>query len=204
ERAASKELRKERRTELLDELEEGQIRTGRVTSLTDFGAFVDLGGIDGLIHISQLAWAPVNHPRDVLSQGDEVTVEVISVDRDRERIGLSRKSQLADPWTTLSRDFHPDQLVQGEVTKLTNFGAFARLVELPAIEGLIHISELSDRRVGHPSEVVQEGQILTLRIIRIEPDRRRLGLSLKRASSTDYLEDDLGDWRSMLDDMNDF
>jgi small subunit ribosomal protein S1 len=203
ERAAYRELRAARREELLETLQVGEIREGRVTSLTDFGAFVDLGGIDGLIHISQLAWRPVDHPRDVLKQGEEVEVEIISIDTDRQRIGLSRKSQLPDPWTELAQNFAPDQLVRGEVTKLTNFGAFARLEDLPAIEGLIHISELAEHRVGHPSEIVHEGQVLTLRIIRIEEDRRRLGLSLKRVSSSDYLEEDLGDWRSMLDDMSD-
>ena len=200
ERAAEKDIREKRRAELIDTLEVGQVITGNVISLTDFGAFVDLGGADGLIHLSELSWKHVTHPREVLSVGDEVEVEVIHVDKDRQRIGLSRKNRLADPWDTLDDTYEPDQLVQGTVTKLTKFGAFARLVDLREIEGLIHISELSERRVKHPREVVEEGQVVTLRIIRIDSHQRRLGLSLKRVNLEEYAD---ADWRSMLSSIND-
>jgi small subunit ribosomal protein S1 len=200
ERAAEKDIREKRRAELIDALAVGQVITGNVISLTDFGAFVDLGGADGLIHLSELSWKHVTHPREVLSVGDEVEVEVIHVDRERQRIGLSRKNRLADPWAILDDTYEPDQLVQGTVTKLTKFGAFARLVDLPEIEGLIHISELSDRRVKHPREVVEEGQVVTLRIIRIDSNQRRLGLSLKRVNLEEYAD---ADWRSMLSSIND-
>jgi small subunit ribosomal protein S1 len=197
ERAASKEMRAERRAQLLESLEVGQIHTGRVISLADFGAFIDLGGADGLIHLSELSWRHVTHPKEVLKVGDEVEVEIIHIDRERQRIGLSRKNRLEDPWDVLASNYSPDQLVQGTITKLTKFGAFARLVEHPEIEGLIHISELSDRRVEHPREVVNEGEVVTLRIIRIDAERRRMGLSLKRVDSEEYLD---GDWRLLSKD----
>jgi len=192
ERAASREVRAARRSELMDELTVGDIRSGRVISLADFGAFVDLGGVDGLIHLSELAWEPVTHPRDVLKVGDEVQVEVISVDTERQRIGLSRKRCLENPWDSLVANYQTGQLVQGSITKLTKFGAFARLTDQPAVEGLIHISELSNQRVNHPGQVVQEGQVLTLRIINIDTTQRRIGLSLKRVESEDYMEEDWG------------
>jgi small subunit ribosomal protein S1 len=200
ERAASKESRAARKSALLENLDVGQVATGRVISLTDFGAFVDLGGADGLVHLSELSWGHVTHPKEVLSIGDEVEVEIISLDRERQRIGLSYKRRQDDPWTTMISRYEVGQLVQGTVTKLTKFGAFARLVQEPEIEGLIHISELADRRVGHPRDVVEEGQVLTLRIVRIEPDKRRIGLSLKRVESEAYLDTD---WRTMTDDAED-
>ncbi len=200
ERAATKELRTEMRTELLETLAAGQVYTGRVTRLVDFGAFVDIGGIDGLVHLSELDWKPVSHPRDVLRAGDEIEVEVIHVDKERQRIGLSRKNRLEDPWETVASRYSVDQLVQGTVTKMTKFGAFARLVDQPEIEGLIHISELAERRVGHPREVVEENQVLTLRVIRIDPERRRMGLSLKRVDSEEYLDDD---WHTVIESLND-
>ena len=196
ERAASREMREERRAELIEKLEVGQILEGTVVRLTDFGAFVDIGGADGLIHLSELAWKHINHPKEVVKVGDKVMVEVINIDPERQRIGLSRKNQLQDPWETLTENYAPDELVQATITKLTKFGAFARLVDQPAIEGLIHISELADRRVGHPKEVVDEGDVVTLRIIRIEPERRRLGLSLKRVDSEEYLDED---WESLYE-----
>lgn len=194
ERAAAREIRAERRAELLQSLEVGQVHKGRVISLADFGAFIDLGGADGLIHLSELSWRHVTHPKEVLKVGDEVEVEIIHIDREKQRIGLSRKNRLEDPWDVLAATYGPGQLVQGTITKLTKFGAFARLVDHPEIEGLIHISELSDRRVEHPREVVNEGEVVTLRIIRIDPERRRMGLSLKRVDSEDYLDTD---WRAV-------
>ncbi len=196
ERAASREQRAERRAELMSSLKVGQVHKGRVISLADFGAFIDLGGADGLIHLSELSWRHVAHPREVLKVGDEVEVEIIHIDDERQRIGLSRKNRLEDPWDVLAAKYRPGQLVQGKITKLTKFGAFARLVEHPEIEGLIHISELSDRRVERPQEVVSEDEVLTLRIIRIDPERRRMGLSLKRVDSEEFLDDD---WGSVAD-----
>jgi small subunit ribosomal protein S1 len=196
ERAAYREIRAARKSGLLDQLAVGQVILGRVVRLTDFGAFVDIGGIDGLVHLSELSWKHVAHPKEVLRTGQEIEVEVINVDRERQRIGLSYKKRLPDPWDVLSKDYHAGQLVQVTVTKLTNFGAFARLVDRPEIEGLIHISELSERRVKHPREVVAEGDVLTVRILRIEPDSRRLGLSLKQVDSEEFMEDD---WQELLE-----
>ncbi|MBN1312116.1 MAG: S1 RNA-binding domain-containing protein [Anaerolineae bacterium] len=199
ERAAAKEWRAIRRTELLASLEVGQVHTGRVISLADFGAFVDLGGADGLVHLSELSWEHVSHPKEVVKIGDEVKVEVINIDRERQRIGLSRKKCLDDPWDTIVTMYKLDQLVQATITKMTKFGVFARLVEHPEIEGLIHISELAERRIEHPREVVEEGQVLTLRVIRIDTERRRIGLSLKQVASEEYAE---ADWREILETEN--
>lgn len=184
ERAAMRDWRKEQKERLLTELKEGDVRSGVVTSVTDFGAFVALGGVDGLIHLSELSWAKINHPRDLLQVGDKVDVKVLSVERERQRIALSLKRLQAEPWTTVEQRYQIGQLVTGTVTKLASFGAFARLED--NIEGLIHISELSDKRIQHPKEVVKEGETLTLRVIRIDPARRRLGLSLKRVADEDF------------------
>ncbi|MBN1120839.1 MAG: S1 RNA-binding domain-containing protein [Anaerolineae bacterium] len=200
ERAADRELMTERRADIIDSLSVGMVQTGQVVRLTDFGAFVDLGGIDGLIHISEMAWKHIKHPKEVLRVGEDIEVEIINIDKERQRIGLSRKKCLEDPWSMISRLCHIDQLVQGRVTNLTAFGAFARLVDYPEIEGLIHISELSERRIKHPQEVVNEGDILTLRIIRIDADKRRMGLSLKRVDSEEYMDED---WQDMLTTAND-
>jgi len=184
---ALRELRKER---LLDELQVGERRRGRVKSVADFGAFVDVGGADGLVHLTEISWKHVTHPRDVLRVGQEVEVEVISVDRQNKRIGLSIKRCEEDPWSVVARTYKVGQLVQGTVTKLAKFGAFARLVENPEIEGLIHISELAQNRVGHPKEVVKEGDVVTLRVIKIDAEQRRLGLSLKKVTASEYSASD--------------
>jgi small subunit ribosomal protein S1 len=199
ERAASKEQRAQKRVDLMNTLAVGQVHTGRVISLTDFGAFIDLGGADGLIHLSELSWEHIKHPKDVLSVGEEVQVAIINIDLEKQRIGLSRKKVLADPWIELASEFKAGQLVQGTITKLTKFGAFARLVERPEIEGLIHISELSDRRVSQAKEVVEEGQVVTVRVLSVETDRRRLGLSLKRAASEEFVD---SDWHAVMDSVN--
>ena len=180
ERAATRELRKEQKERLLIELKEGDIRTGTVTSVADFGVFVALGGVDGMIHLSELTSTKINHPSDLVKVGDEVQVQVLSVDRERERIALSLKRLQPEPWTTVEERYKVGQLVTGTITKLASCGAFARLDD--NIEGLIHISELADRRIQHPKEVVKEGDQVTLRVIRIDAARRRLGLSLERAS----------------------
>ncbi len=190
ERAAAREQRESRKEKLVQELSVGEVREGRVVSLVDFGAFVDIGGAEGLVHLTEISWQHVNHPRDALKVGEEVRVEVISVDRERKRIGLSIRRQAADPWDTVAIDYKVGQLVQGLVTKLTNFGAFARLVDAPEIEGLIHISELSEQRISHPRDVVKEGETLTLRVVKMDVAARRLGLSLKAVNSAEYLDQD--------------
>jgi small subunit ribosomal protein S1 len=191
ERAATREVRERRKEDLIEKLAVGQVLEGRVVSLEDFGAFVDVGGAEGLVHLTELSWKHVNHPRDLLKVGQRVKVEVISVDGDRKRIGLSMKRQEADPWDEVATTYQQGQLVQATVTKMTKFGAFARLVDAPDIEGLIHISELSDQRVNHPREVVKEGEKLTLRVVKVDVKNRRLGLSLKRVNSAEYLDVDM-------------
>jgi len=195
ERAAMRDWRKVQKEKLLSELHEGMHLKGKVISLADFGAFVDLGGADGLVHLSELSWKRVAHPREILKVGQEVEVEVLNVDHERKRIGLSLKRMEQDPWGRIENRYKVGQLVEGTITKLAKFGAFARIKDDDEIEGLIHISELSDGRINHPREAVKEGLVLTLRIIRIDPDRRRLGLSLKRVDQAEYAE---ADWRQGL------
>jgi small subunit ribosomal protein S1 len=190
EQAAAREVRENRKANLVAELEVGERRTGRVISLTDFGAFVDIGGADGLVHLTEISWQHITHPKEVLSVGEEVDVEVISVDRQRNRIGLSIRRLLADPWQEVEDQLLIGQLIQATITKLTKFGAFARLVEFPEVEGLIHISELSESRVAHPREAVNVGDVLALRIIKIDREDRRIGLSLKRVDSDEYMDVD--------------
>jgi small subunit ribosomal protein S1 len=187
ERAASRAWRKEQKEQLLVSLKEGDVCRGRVSSLCDFGAFVDLGGADGLIHLSEISWGRVSHSREVLQVGEEVEVYVMNVNRDKRRIGLSLKRLQDDPWSQVEEKYSEGQLVEGTITKLTEFGAFARL-KGDAIEGLVHVSELSDDRVAHPKEVVKEGETLTLRIIRLDPHRRRMGLSLKSVAKAEYAD----------------
>lgn len=190
ERTATRESREKRKESLISQLTVGEVRKGRVVSLEDFGAFVDIGGAEGLVHLTEMSWHHVTHPKDILKVGQEVTVEVISIDPVAKRIGLSMKRQAPDPWDAVATGFQVGQLVKGTITKLTKFGAFAQLTDLPEIEGLIHISELSDKRVEHPKNVVNEGDVLTLRVVKIDVAERRLGLSLKRVNSTEYLDFD--------------
>ncbi|MBX3083330.1 MAG: S1 RNA-binding domain-containing protein, partial [Anaerolineae bacterium] len=190
EREAVPAMRENQKEKLLSELKVGDRKTGRVKSVSDFGAFVDVGGADGLVHLTEMSWQHITHPKELLKVGQEVEVEVISIDPDRKRIGLSMKRTQEDPWLSIMRKYSIGQLVQGTITKLTKFGAFARLVDAPEIEGLIHISELSDKRVNHPKEVVNEGEVRTLRVVKIDMDDRRMGLSIKRVDSPDYLEAD--------------
>ncbi len=187
ERAAQREWRQDQKERLLDELEEGATRHGVVSSLCNFGAFVDLGGADGLVHLSELAWRRVEHPSEVLQVGQELDVQIIGVDRDRRRIALSIKRLQPEPWSTVEERYQIGQLVTGKITKITDFGAFAQIDE--DIEGLIHISEISDERIAHPKDVLQEGQEQTVRIIRIDADRQRMGLSLRRVDDSEYFED---------------
>ncbi|HQY92120.1 MAG: S1 RNA-binding domain-containing protein [Caldilinea sp.] len=180
ERLAMREWRRQQKDQLLETLHEGLIMEGVISSIADFGAFVDLGGADGLIHLSELSWNRVTHPSEVVRVGERIKVQILTVDAERRRIGLSLRRLAPQPWEIIDNTYQVGQIVQGRITKLVNFGAFARLVDT-GIEGLIHISELSERRVAHPKEVVAEGDVYDLRIIRIESDKRRLGLSLKQA-----------------------
>lgn len=193
ERAAIRQWRDTRKDKLLEELREGQVLSGRVSSLSDFGAFVDLGGADGLIHLSELSWNRAARPQDVLKVGQTVEVYVLGVDRDTKRIALSLKRLEAEPWTTVESRYYVGQLVEGKVTKLSSFGAFALVDD--EIEGLIHISELSTQRINHPKEAVHEGEKYVMRIIRIDSTRRRMGLSLRRVTDPQYA--DL-DWQAEL------
>src|SRR2546429_263882 len=161
-------------------LSKGQIRKGVVSSIVNFGAFVDLGGVDGLVHVSELSWKHIDHPGEVVEVGQEVTVEVLDVDMDRERVSLSLKSTQEDPWQQFARTHQIGQVVPGRVTKLVPFGAFVRVEE--GIEGLVHISELADRHVEIPEQVVQVGDEIFVKIIDIDLDRRRISLSLKQAN----------------------
>ncbi len=188
ERAASTESRSELKERVINELQEGQTYTGRVTSLADFGAFVNINGADGLVHLSEISWDHVTHPKEALEVGQEVNVKVINIDRDKKRIGLSIRALQEDPWKNRMSKFSVGQLVEGAITRLTKFGAFARLEG--DIEGLIHISELSENRVEHPKEVLHEGDVKTLRIIRIDPDQHRIGLSLRKVDSAAYADKD--------------
>jgi small subunit ribosomal protein S1 len=181
ERLAVQEWRQRRREELLDELKPGEVRKGVVSNLANFGAFVDLGGADGLVHISQLAWSRVNHPSEVLHVGQEVEVQVLSVDKEKKKIALSIKRAEVDPWTTVEQRYTPGQVVTGTVTKIAPFGAFARIED--GIEGLIHLSELTPGTDA--KSILHEGAQLQLRILRIDAERRRLGLSLRQADELD-------------------
>jgi small subunit ribosomal protein S1 len=177
---SERKARQAQRRRLIKELAEGDVRTGTVRSLVNFGAFVDLGGIDGLVHISELDWQRVAHPREVLSVGDVIEVYVLRVDRERERIGLSRKRLLPDPWQTLVESLHPGDVVQGTVTHVVNFGAFVELDD--GVEGLVHISEFPDGPMA--TSTVYPGAPVLVRVLRIEPQRRRIGLSLRGLDSS--------------------
>lgn len=188
ERAASTESRSSVRDRVMSELEEGKTYTGRVTSLADFGAFININGADGLVHLSEISYDHITHPKDVLEVGQEIQVKVINIDHEKKRIGLSIRALQDDPWKNRMEKFSVGQLVEGVITRLTKFGAFARLEG--DLEGLIHISELSENRVEHPKEVLKEGDVKTLRIIRIEPDQHRIGLSLRKVDSAAFADKD--------------
>jgi small subunit ribosomal protein S1 len=191
ERAAEQELRQSRREDLLTKINEGDVYEGKVVNLADFGAFVDIGGIEGLVHLSELSWKRISNPSEKLKVGDTVSVYVLKVDEERQRLALSIKRLEADPWTLVSDQYQIGQLMSAEITKLTNFGAFARLQDEYELEGLIHISELSEEHITHPREVVKPTQDVTVRIIRIDPEQRQLGLSIKQVASDKYMEADL-------------
>src|SRR4026209_1745574 len=179
-RAWLEQTQSEVRHGFLTQLQKGQIRKGVVSSIVNFGAFVDLGGVDGLVHVSELSWKHIAHPSEVVAVGDEVTVEVLDVDMDRERVSLSLKATQEDPWQHFARTHQIGQIVPGKVTKLVPFGAFVRVEE--GIEGLVHISELAERHVEIPEQVVQVNDDVMVKIIDIDLDRRRISLSLKQAN----------------------
>ncbi len=181
-RAWLEQTQSEVRQTFLQTLQKGQVRSGVVSSIVNFGAFVDLGGVDGLVHVSELSWKHIDHPSEVVEVGQEVTVEVLDVDMDRERVSLSLKATQEDPWQQFARTHGIGQVVPGKVTKLVPFGAFVRVDE--GIEGLVHISELAERHVEIPEQVVQVGDSIFVRVIDIDLERRRISLSLKQANDS--------------------
>ncbi len=177
-RAVLEDERKEMRQAILDRLNPGDVIEGQISNIVDFGAFVDLDGMDGLIHISELSWSHVNHPSEVLEIGQDVKVKVLDIDRDRQRISLGLKQTQSDPWQQVLDNYGEQDVVEGRVAKVVTFGAFVEI--LPGVEGLVHISELAPHHVENPREVVAQGQAVNVRILEIDGERRRLSLSLKR------------------------
>ena len=181
-RVVLEEARKAERQEILSKLKVGMRLKGTVSSIVDFGAFVDLGGIDGLVHISELSWNHVNHPSEVVKVGQEVEVQVLDVDLNRERISLGLKQTTEDPWRTLVKKYPVDAIVEGKVTKLVTFGAFVDLGD--GVEGLVHISEMAKQHVDQPSQVCTVGDTVQVKVMEIDLDRRRISLSMKAAAET--------------------
>ncbi|MCA9953616.1 MAG: S1 RNA-binding domain-containing protein [Ardenticatenaceae bacterium] len=185
-RDAQKEWEDKRKKELLKDLKEGDVITGRVSGLRDFGIFVDLGGADGLVHISELAWYRIDHPREVVKVGDEIEVYVLNINPDTQRISLSRKRLLENPWSTVEKRYHQNQLVEGKITRIVDYGAFAEIE--PGVEGLLHLSQLSRSQVENAQEVVKEGETHLLRVVSIDPERQRIGLSLRAVNANEQIE----------------
>jgi small subunit ribosomal protein S1 len=177
-RAVLEDERKEMRQAILDRLSPGDVVEGKISNIVDFGAFVDLDGMDGLIHISELSWTHVNHPSEVLEIGQSVQVKVLDIDRDRQRISLGLKQTQSDPWQQVVDAYGEGDVVEGKVTKVVTFGAFVEI--LPGVEGLVHISELAEHHVENPREVVSQGDSVRVKVIEVDAERRRLSLSLKR------------------------
>jgi small subunit ribosomal protein S1 len=190
-RAVLEEERKEVREQILGRLQPGQVVEGKISNIVDFGAFVDLDGIDGLIHISELSWSHVNHPSEVVAIGDTVRIKVLDIDRDRQRISLGLKQTQEDPWQRVISTHRSGDVLEGTVTKVVAFGAFVEI--LPGVEGLVHISELADHHVESPSEVVEPGTVLNVKILEIDEERRRLSLSIKRVDGENMPMGDLGE-----------
>jgi small subunit ribosomal protein S1 len=190
-RAVLEEERKEVREQILGRLQPGQVVEGKISNIVDFGAFVDLDGIDGLIHISELSWSHVNHPSEVVSIGDTVRIKVLDIDRDRQRISLGLKQTQEDPWQRVISTYRSGDVLEGTVTKVVAFGAFVEI--LPGVEGLVHISELADHHVESPSEVVEPDSKLNVKILEIDEERRRLSLSIKRVEGGNMPMGDLGE-----------
>jgi small subunit ribosomal protein S1 len=185
-RDAQKEWQESRKLELLDNLNEGAVIRGRISGLRSFGAFVDLGGADGLIHISELAWHRVNHPREVVKVGESLDVYVLALDKEEQRIALSRKRLLENPWSTAEHRYLVGQLVEGKVTRIVAYGAFVEIE--PGVEGLLHISQLSRETVAEPQDLIKEGDIHLLRIVSLDSEKQRVGLSLKNVSTSEQIE----------------
>src|SRR5215210_2535376 len=179
-RAVLEDERKEMRQAILDRLQPGDVVDGQISNIVDFGAFVDLDGMDGLIHISELSWSHVNHPSEVLDIGQTVKVKVLDIDRDRQRISLGLKQTQSDPWQQVLETYGEGDVVEGRVTKVVTFGAFVEI--LPGVEGLVHISELAQHHVENPREVVSQGDAVSVMILEVDAERRRLSLSLKRVA----------------------
>ncbi len=191
ERAAQQEIRAARREKLFSQLKKGDVCAGRVVNLANFGAFIDIGGVEGLVHLSELSWKRTSNPSEVLEVGQEVQVYVLNIDEEQKRLALSLKRLEADPWTTLGQHYRVGQLVEVTITKVTKFGAFARLNDEYGLVGLIHISEMSEDHVDHPHEIVKVSQQVMVRIIRIDTEQRQLGLSLKQVTSDKFIEADM-------------
>jgi small subunit ribosomal protein S1 len=185
-RAVLEDERKEMRQAILDRLNPGDVVDGQISNIVDFGAFVDLDGMDGLIHISELSWRHVNHPSEVLEIGQEVKVKVLDIDRERQRISLGLKQTQSDPWQQVVEAYGEGDVVEGRVTKVVTFGAFVEI--LPGVEGLVHISELAQHHVENPREVVSQGDVVNVKVIEIDADRRRLSLSLKRVEEGESVQ----------------
>ncbi|HSK14619.1 MAG TPA: 30S ribosomal protein S1 [Gaiellaceae bacterium] len=190
-RAVLEEERREMRQAILDRLSPDDVVEGTISNIVDFGAFVDLEGIDGLIHISELSWSHVNHPSELLEIGQEVRVKVLDIDRERQRISLGLKQTQADPWQQVIDTYQQGDVVEGRVTKVVTFGAFVEVV--PGVEGLVHISELAAHHVENPREIVQQGETVRAKIIEMDADRRRLSLSLKRVEEGESVRPGIGD-----------
>lgn len=185
-REAQREWEDKKRGELMETLQPGETRIGRVSGMRDFGAFVDLGGADGLVHISELSWHRIDHPREVVKLGDEIEVYVLGVDKESGRISLSRKKLLPNPWDTVAQRYVQNQLVEGKITRILDYGAFAEIE--PGVEGLLHISQLSRNPVEDPRAIVKEGDVHLLRVVSIDQKRQRIGLSLKAVTATEQIE----------------
>jgi small subunit ribosomal protein S1 len=190
-RAVLEEERREMRQAILDRLSPGDVVTGTISNIVDFGAFVDLEGIDGLIHISELSWSHVNHPSELLEIGQEVRVKVLDIDRERQRISLGLKQTQTDPWQQVIDSYQQGDVVEGRVTKVVTFGAFVEVI--PGVEGLVHISELATHHVENPREIVQQGETLRAKIIEMDAERRRLSLSLKRVEEGESVRPGIGE-----------
>lgn len=211
-RDAQREWNMARREGRFKELEAGQVVSGRVSSLRDFGAFVDIGdAIEGLVHVSELAWYRIDHPSEVLKVGDEVDVYILKVDESEQRVSLSRKKLLPDPWTQVEEKYKVGQLVEGRVTRLVNYGAFVELE--PGIEGLLHASKLARTEVNDPSQVLREDELHLLRVISVDPERQRIGLSLRAVTQQEQIDwmmqqgeegDDASEAEEAFDDDDDF
>ena len=208
-KAAEEEERAKRKQETLATLDEGQVRAGIVRRVTDYGAFVDIGGIDGLLHVSEMSWTRIKHPNDVVHVGDEIQVMVLKVSEDRKKISLGLRQILPDPWTDVADHFQEGQIVKGTVTRLVPFGAFVQLKD--GVEGIIPNTELADRRVTKPDEILSEGEEVTVKVLDVRPEERRINLSLRQvagqatpAETVEYVETQPRAGRSTIGDMVDF